>query len=243
MRVAVPTKDRPGNLSLALLSTAQWLTKDDELWLYDDGDRPATADYATRFALDLAVQRGAGVVIKRGKPLGIAAARAHILQDAIDAVLDDLLMVDDDVIVSKDCKKKLLLTLSEHEDAEYVVPVIALANNEAGVAGFANTGDNAPHPQYVLCAKGTKLIEGGAWTCAVLFDLYRFDAQEAVERLLNGPKVVEDYTLTAPMRGYVNREAVAWHCMTPEQGSRSWETLALEELRKQVGGQSLSGQS
>jgi hypothetical protein len=182
------------------------------------------------------MRRGASVVVKRGKSLGIAAARARILQDAIDAVLDDLLMVDDDVIVSKDCKKKLLLTLSEYEDAEYAVPVIALANNEAGVSGFANTGDNASHPQYVLGANGTKPIQGGAWTCAILFDLYRFDAQEAVLRLLNGPKVVEDYTLTAPMRGYVNQEAVVWHCMTPEQGSRSWESLALEELRKQVGG-------
>lgn len=237
MRVAVPTKDRSGNLAVALTALAQSLRPNDELFLYDDGDRPATADYATRFALDMALRSGVSVRIVRGIAQGIAAARVNILMDALRDDTQSLLMVDDDIILSSSGVTKLYRVFDDYPDAQYSVPVIALANNEAGVTGFTKTSSrDASHQQYVLGAKGAIRMDGGAWTCAILLNLDRTDLSGAISRLAHGPKVVEDYALTVPLIGYVQQEATVWHIMSNEQGERGWESLALEELRKQIGG-------
>lgn len=235
MRYVVPTKDRPGNLAMALAAITVDINAYDELVLYDDGERPAMADYGVRFALDIATQRGAKVVIQRGKPKGIAAARVKMLREAEQGPQSLLMMVDDDIILAPKATTRMLKVLDDEPDAQYVVPVIRLANNEAGVSGFTQTTlGRAPHQQYAIDEATPKRINGGAWTCAILLDLDRFDAHEAITRIESGPQVVEDYRLTAPMVGYLQPRAWTWHCMTGEQGDRGWETRALEYLREET---------
>lgn len=237
-RVAIPTKDRAGNVALAITNVAMHLKPGDELVLYDDGHRPATADYATRFALDIATQLGASVEVKRGKPAGIAAARAKILKDAHRDRVQYLRMVDDDIILTEAAWKKVWQTLTDVKDAQYAVPIIGLSNNEAGVERFGDVPeDSAVHlQQFVLNGSGVHRIKGGAWTCDIAMDLYTFDVQQAIFDLTNGPKVVEDFVLTAPLTGYVDRSALVWHVMSDAQGQRAWNSLALQYLRQQIGG-------
>ena len=234
---AVPTKDRPGNVALALTALALELPEDSTLALYDDGHRPATADYATRFALDLAVQRGVNVEVKRGKPQGINQARANMLVDAGTRGFEQLWMVDDDIVSPQGSLLKLQQVLKAIPEAQYSVPVIGLANNEAGVDRFGEVDEatSTHNQQFVLNGKGLHPIVGGAWTCSILFDLKRIDAIECAQRLRAGPKVVEDYQLTQPLKGYVDRSLIAWHCMTPEQGDRNWHSYALAWVREQLG--------
>ncbi len=238
MRVAIPTKDRPGNLAACLTTLAVSLVPGDELFLYDDGDRPGTADYGTRFALDLALQRGVSVVIKRGKPNGIKAARVQILKDARHDGTVQLLMVDDDIIVDSTVIRQLTDALLDAPKIAYAVPVVALANNEAFVSNFSNTGPSAEHQQFQLDGKGVVAVKYGAWTCAILLQLNRFDLDETISHLELGPEVVEDYQLTTPLPGVVHLESVVWHVMSRERPSNDWDSLALEELRKQIGGRS-----
>lgn len=235
MRIAIPTKDRPGNVAFSVLSAAQNLEPGDELIIYDDGNRPAGSDYSFRFALDVAVQRGVNAEVRRGKPHGIRDARIKMLNDALGEGVLDFMMLDDDIVIEHFTLSRMLHTFDDHADAEYVVPVIALANNEAGVQGFGKTSlQDATHQQYVLGATGTERIRGGAWTCATWLRMDRFDVPGAIQRLAEGPPVVEDYALTAPMVGYVTFRAQVWHCMTPDQGARGWETMALEYLRSHM---------
>lgn len=235
-RTAIPTKDRPGNVSLAIMSVALNLGPDDELFLYDDGDRPASSDYGVRFALDIAVQRGASVVIRRGKANGIGKARALMLEDALSDNMRLLRMVDDDVVMPTSAWESVWHLLSIVRTAQYVVPSIALANNEAGIEGFGKIGraTGSHDQQFVLGKTGHSDVVGGAWTNDIALDLTRFDVQSAIDRLRSGPPVVEDYVLTAPLRGLICHDATIWHCMSPDQGERAWNSAALAYLRKSL---------
>lgn len=238
LRVAIPTKDRPGNVSLAIASVAQLLRPVDTLVLYDDGHRPATADYATRFALDIALQLGARVEVIRGKPQGIHMARVHMLRDAAeDIVHTRFLMVDDDILMNRHALKSMHKVLDNDDTLDYSVPIIGLSNNEANVERFGDVSEatSTHNQQFVLNGSGVHRIEGGAWTCAIMFDMQRFNPYSAISRLENGPSVVEDYVLTRPLNGAVDRSALVWHVMSPEQGLRDWNGRALAYLRKQLG--------
>ncbi len=236
VRVAIPTKDRPGNLALAISSVGTLLGPSDTLVLYDDGDRPATSDYGTRFALDIALQRGARVEVIRGKPQGIAKARARILKDAFSDRVRLLRMVDDDIVVTPTAWERVwrLLNLP---DAQYGVPTIRLSNNEAGIEKFGKVPEatSVHDSQFVLGGTGIHRMPGGAWTCDIALDLYKFDVEKSISDLVLGPPVVEDYVLTSPLIGYVDYEAEVWHCMSPDQGERAWNSAALSYLRGQLG--------
>lgn len=235
-RVAIPTKDRPGNVSLAIMGLALHLSPDDELYLYDDGDRPATSDYGVRFGLDIATQRGAKVVVVRGTPHGIAKARAKILEEAKRDGVKWLRMVDDDIVVPLKAWYNVWDMLGATLFASYVVPTIRLANNEAGIEKFGQvTEATSIHDmQFVTGATGIARMPGGAWTCDIAMDLARFDVDAAVKRLREGPPVVEDYILTAPLTGYVTYDSEVWHCMSPDQGERAWNSAALAYMRKSL---------
>lgn len=232
IRVAIPTKDRPGNVSLAIMGVSQHLGPRDELFLYDDGDRPATSDYGTRFALDIATQRGAKVIVIRGKAQGIAKARASILRDAQRDGVSCLRMVDDDIVVPLKAWLNVWGTLIAN-DADYAVPTVRLANNEAGISGFGKASKEIDQ-QFVIGGRGNERVTGGAWTCDIAMNLGKFDVKAAIQRLENGPPVVEDYVLTAPLNGYVTYDSEVWHCMSPEQGERAWNSAALAYLRKSL---------
>ena len=235
-RVCIPTRDRPGNISLAIMGVALHLYPDDELFLYDDGDRPATSDYGVRFALDIATQRGVKVTIVRGKPHGIAKARAKILSDAMSDGVRYLRMVDDDIVIPQWAWINVWNVLGSNADAQFVVPTIRLANNEAGIEKFGQVAESTSvhDAQFVIGGRGVAKLHGGAWTCDVAFDLSRFDVSAAISRLENGPPVVEDYVLTAPLTGYVTYDSEVWHCMSPDQGERAWNGAALAYLRKSL---------
>lgn len=230
-RIAIPTRDRPGNLSLAIMGVALHLSPDDELYLYDDGDRPAVSDYGTRFALDIATQRGAKVTVVRGKPHGIAKARAKILDDAMSDEVRYLRMVDDDIVIPQWAWINVWSVLGSNVDAQFVVPTVRLGNNEAGIDGF---GKENADPQFRIGGRGVAKLHGGAWTCDIALDLSRFDVAAAIQRLRSGPPVVEDYVLTAPLTGYVTYDSEVWHCMSPDQGERAWNSAALAYLRKSL---------
>lgn len=236
LRVAIPTKDRQGNVALAISSVALHLGRSDELFLYDDGDRPAISDYGTRFALDIALQRGARVEIIRGKPQGIAKARARILKDAFSDRIQFLRMIDDDIVVPASAWDRVWRALSI-PGAQYAVPTIRLANNEAGIDKFGQvqTASSVHDSQFVLGGTGIHQMPGGAWTCDIALNLYSFDVERSISDLASGPPVVEDYVLTSPLMGYVDYEAEVWHCMSPDQGERAWNSAALAYLRKQLG--------
>jgi len=236
IRVAIPTKDRPGNVSLAIASVALHLGDGDELFLYDDGDRPATSDYGTRFALDIATQRGVRVVVKRGKAYGISKARAKILRDAQKDGVEWLRMVDDDIVIPADAWKAVWEALVTEAESQYVVPTIALANNEAGIEKFGQVLESTSvhDQQFVMGKSGNSRVSGGAWTCDIAMDLINIDLDAAIIRLLAGPPVVEDYVLTAPLVGFVCYDATVWHCMSPDQGERAWNSAALAYLRKSL---------
>lgn len=237
VRIAIPTKDRPGNVALAVSNAAMQLRSGDDLVLYDDGHRPASSDYATRFGLDIALQLGASVEIKRGKPAGIAFARAKILKDALADDIRFLFMIDDDILITQSVYKAMLDVLHTKPEAQYAVPIIGLANNEAGVERFGDVPEatSTHNQQFVLNGSGIHRIQGGAWTCAILMDLHSFDVEKSISSLINGPSVVEDYVLTNPLIGYVDRSALCWHVMTPDQGLRDWNGKALAYLRKTLG--------
>lgn len=235
VRTAVPTLDRPGSLPLCLLTLALHLPSDSELVIYDAGTVAASREYGTRFALDLAVKRGLRVTIEKTGRTGIHMARAQMLRDAQAAGIARLLMVDDDIILPATEFSKLQVALDK-SSIVYAVPVIRLANNEAGVGEYDDPDPTKPeNQQYVVGRSGTKLVVGAAWTCAILFDLRRFDVPAAIERLVNGPPVVEDYTLTQSLEGEIVQHAEVWHCMTPDQGDRGWEGRALAYMRQQIG--------
>jgi glycosyltransferase involved in cell wall biosynthesis len=236
LRVAIPTKDRQGNVALAISSVALHLGRADELFLYDDGDRPAISDYGTRFALDIALQRGARVEVIRGKPQGIAKARARILKDAFSDRVQYLRMIDDDIVVPASAWDRVWRALGI-PGAQYAVPTIRLANNEAGIEGFGKVKESSSvhDSQFVLGGTGVHRMPGGAWTCDIALNLYKFDVEKSISDLSMGPPVVEDYVLTAPLIGYVDYEAEVWHCMSPDQGERAWNSEALAFLRKQLG--------
>jgi len=246
IRAVNVTKDRPGSFPLSCSALGLALSAGDELWVYDDGHRPASADYAGRFALDLAMQRDVSVVVKRGKPQGVHLARARALEEAKRDRVEILVMVDDDILVPEHTLASLEQAAhtsfkfdgSKPAWVQYTVPVIGLANNEAGVERFGEVADeNRQHEQqFVLDGSGTRAVRGGAWTCCIVLNLGRFDVDEAVSRLRTGPSVVEDYVLTQPLRGIVKREALVWHVMSPEQGLRDWNGKALAYLREHLGG-------
>lgn len=233
MRIVIPTKDRPGNVALAIQALALQVEPDDEIVLYDDGERPACTDYGTRFALDIATIRGAQVYVKRGFAQGIHMARSEMLADAQKAGVKQLFMVDDDIVLEPGGLNQLRRDI-ETPDAQYFVPVIALANNEAGAKGYDPVVGSTRHQQWDLTRVDTERIHGGAWTCAILLDLERIDVKKAINDLVTGPSVVEDYTLTVDLVGYIDYSVTVWHCMTSDQGDRGWEGRALAELRRMI---------
>lgn len=236
VRVAVPTKDRSGSVGTALTCIGLQLEEGDELVLYDDGDRPSSADYLTRFALDMAMVRGANVIVKRGIPQGIGVARARMLEDAARDGVVYLVMVDDDAMLPAQTIPRLLNLFDDYPDAQYSCTVHALANNEAGVSRFGEVDEatSTHDQQFVLHGSGVRKIQGGAWTTTIALALERFDVLAAAKRLRAGPKVVEDYVLTHPLVGYVDRSLLVWHAMSPAQGLRDWDGKALAYLREQL---------
>ena len=233
IRLVMPTKDRPGSVGAALTCVALALEAGDELVLYDDGHRPATADYLARFALDLALQKGVAVAVKRGKPQGVHKVRANMLEDANLAGTAYLVMVDDDTMVTRSLLRRLVGMLEEDRSLQYAVPLIGLANNEAGLERFGDDSSvSATHAQqYEADGVGTKQIDGGAWTCAIALAMDRLDSGLLASQLRSGPSVVEDYVLTSKLHGAVDRGLIAWHAMTPAQGPRDWNGKALAYLR------------
>lgn len=234
MLVSIPTRDRPDSLALALVGLISGLEKRSEVRIYDDGDSQALAHAGVRFGLDVLTRLDHAVEIRRGKALGIKAARARMLSEAASTRHSYFVMLDDDVIVQPDTLTQLLDGLGHNDPVQYAVPVVRLANNEAGIEQF----ERSHEPEWNIQNRTITWVPTGkgSWTCCIAMDLSRIDMDQAITSVIEGPQVAEDYALTAPLLGMVIGSAHVWHAMGPDQGARAWNSLALMELRKQVGG-------
>ena len=135
LKVIVLTKDRPSKLMLTLQSLINSTANSFfSVEVYDAGDRPATEDSSLRNVIDLASRMyNMDISVKRIRNISIQENRKSILKGRDK----DLCIIDDDIILDRNCLDKLFKALNS-TDTNYVVPVCIDINN------------SLRHPDYTL---------------------------------------------------------------------------------------------